>query len=40
MKLLYYGMYDEIDQIHVSTIWTCVIESNENKNKPNGLKGK
>lgn len=34
-------MYDEIDYIHVSTIWTCVIESNEDKqNKPNGLKGK
>lgn len=41
MKLLYHGMYDEIDHIHVSTIWTCVIESNEDKkNKPNGLKGK
>lgn len=35
MKLLYYGMYDEIDYIHVSTIRTCVIESNEDKKKIN-----
>lgn len=31
MKLLYYGMYDEIDYIYVFIIWICVIELNEDK---------